>query len=169
MKLFSVEDYLRRMRVMRPSNFFRPSGFYPRGSDDSFWDYHSDHFLQSSGSGFLISVEWSRLCSGNARLSLVDQARTGFVLMSASWFFFAAWLIHADSLIWSKSLDFGVRWGHFEVFPHLEDQLWMYWPCASESHYLASSDLFRRRRDVGCRRSSHIHFGNPVSVSRCLV
>ena len=54
MTMFSVEDDLRRIR---PSNFYPPAGFYPRGSNDSFWDDHSDHFFKKFRSGFLISVQ----------------------------------------------------------------------------------------------------------------
>ena len=100
MTIFLVEDDLRRIR---PSNFYLPAGFYPRGSDDSFWDDHSDHFFTKFR--FRVPHFSPRLCSGKATLSLVAQARTRFVLISASWFFFAAWLIHADSLIWSKILE----------------------------------------------------------------
>ena len=42
MTIFPVEDDLRRIR---PSNFYIPARFYPRGSEDSFWDDHSDHFF----------------------------------------------------------------------------------------------------------------------------
>ena len=69
MDIFSVEDYLRRMR---PSKLLS-SGFYPRCLDDSFWDYHSDQFfceIQVQASSFLSNDRGhqidSRLCSGNA-------------------------------------------------------------------------------------------------------
>ena len=70
MNLFSVEDYLRIL-----SSLLRLFFLALAQRLFSLW---------SSGWTFLISVEWSTVCSGNARLSLVAQERTRFVLTSAS-------------------------------------------------------------------------------------
>ena len=69
--------------------------------------------------------------------------------------------------------EFGF-WGSLRAFWSFSSswRRWMYWPCTSEYHHSASSDLVIRRRNfdnVGCCCSSHIHFGNPVSVSRALL
>ena len=81
---------------MIPSKSYLPSGFCPRSSDDSFGDNHSDQCFTKFR--FRLPHFRPRLCSGKARLSLVAQAGIRSLLISASWFFFAAWLI--TQILW---------------------------------------------------------------------
>ena len=139
MTMFSVEDDLRRIR---PSNFYPPADFILVAQTTLSGMITAIIFSRSSGSGFLISVEWSRLCSGKARLSLVVQAQTRFVLITASWFFFAAWLswlIHADSLIWSKILgSWCPQTGSAKYFT----QYWQPWARAHTGRSLLHFSIF---------------------------